>query len=176
MYALHTTDAGRITAIDRLDPPTRDWGRAVRVRLDPNDAEYQAFIAWNNTHSRVPVELTALPSNSLVCLGVDPLVAWCKHVPKMLFAKFDEESRLGSFHTEGIHDAGTARLCRLCEAWAFDPARGDAEPASGIVGTGTPIWVTNEILNDFNRALPNEDHDVRRIASCTIERTFSYVD
>ena len=84
MYALHTSDEGRVTAIDLVHGT--DWSsRRVRFHVDQNDDNYQAFLKWNNA-SQEPVDLNNLPSGSLTCLGVEPVVAWCKHVPKVLFA------------------------------------------------------------------------------------------
>jgi hypothetical protein len=169
MYALHTNDVGEITALDRLVPPDTDWGSAVRVPLDENDA-HQAFRAANPS-----LNLTKLPSGALVCLGVEPLVAWCKHAGIMLYAEFDEGRGARRFKTDGIHDAGVRLNC-LCRARAFDPSSGGPEPASGIIGRESYIWVTDRVLNDLNAVLPDETQEIRRISSWPIERTFVYVD
>jgi hypothetical protein len=172
MYALHTNNAGAIGTLHRLDPPTStDWRHLVKVPLDANDAQYQAFLAWIKALFG-PVELTNWPPNAIVCLAVGPLVAWCKHAGVMLFAG----QRGSTFGTERYQEAGTTRLLRLRQAWAFDPSSGDTEPASGLVGRPSYMWVPNQVWHELNSALPDDTQEVQKISSWSIERTFVYVD
>jgi hypothetical protein len=77
----------------------------VEVPQDQNDLEFQAFLSWNSA-LMVPVTLANLPPNGLIFLGVDPLVAWCKHAGVMLYAV-----KLGQFGTGArFQQAGSAHL------------------------------------------------------------------
>jgi hypothetical protein len=183
MYALHIENGGRIGTIHRLDPPTGlqasnpdyqrqiIWDRVINVPLDPTDSQNQRFVSWNQSQQPI-VDLSVLPEG-LVFLGIEPLVAWCKHTGLMLHTR----PGLGGFATEAPHrPGGTTTFVCLSVSRASSPTSGYVEPKSGIDGTSSYMWVPESLLTQLNNALPDEEGEVRRISSKPFERVFAYVD
>jgi class 3 adenylate cyclase len=74
------------------------------------------------------------------------------------------------------HDAvGTVIMSRLDRVWTFD-ANGEPQKWVGARVVDPDIMVSPYVLSELNAALADDNSDVRRISSWTIDRTFVYLD
>jgi len=189
-YTAHLMETYKVEYNDGVQPPTvRDKAGHV-IPLDECNAEFCAFLTWASKREKLPQPFDALPPGGSYFATVEALLEHCKQYGVTLHVTHDFNSR-AEFGSTGVQIPIVGRelnFSHIERSVAF-PDESGYTATDGIIGEFSPIDVTNSrhgavapihvsntLLAELNEKLQEEDSDVRRVSSWTVERTFVYID
>lgn len=120
------------------------------------------------------MEKSKRPTDPVHAKSIDDVVEYCKAHGVMLYLHHADPERGPEFGANRTKDEDEYHLWRAVAAPAGSYAATDD---AQIYGEDCPLRVDEHLLDEMNRRLrDNEMHDISKIASKPVERTFVYFD